>query len=83
MKKHPQVFTQGTSVPNFNQIQPFLGSIDWPKVFGRTDGRTDRQSRHCQILAQLKNWEYLFKRIDLLCTKKADTDRTDSKLGKV
>ena len=25
-KKHPQVFTQGASVPNFSQIRPFLSS---------------------------------------------------------
>jgi len=54
-KKHPQVFTRGTSVPNFSQIQPILGSAGCPKVFGQTDRRTDRQTdRHCQILDQLK-----------------------------
>ena len=62
-KKHPQIFTQGTSVSNFSQIQPFLGSPGCPKVFGNThtDRHTDRQTdRHSQILAQLKLRKYYY-----------------------
>jgi len=40
MKKDPQVFIQGTSVPNFSHIQPFLGSVGCPKVFRQTDTQT-------------------------------------------
>ena len=43
-KKHPQVFTQGTSVPNFSRIEPFLGSLGCPKVLGHTYRQTDRQT---------------------------------------
>jgi len=28
--KNEKIFTQGTSAPNFSQIQPFLGSPDCP-----------------------------------------------------
>ena len=31
-KKHPKIFTQGTSVPNFSQIQQFLKSPECRKV---------------------------------------------------
>jgi len=33
-KKQPQVFTQGTSVSNFSQMQPFLSYVGCSKVFG-------------------------------------------------
>ena len=37
-KKSPQIFTQGTSVPNFSQIEPFLKPPGCPnKVLGQTD----------------------------------------------
>ena len=32
-KKHPQIFTQATSVPNFSQIEPFLKPPGCPKLF--------------------------------------------------
>ena len=62
-KKHPQGFTQGTSVQNFSQIGPFLKSPACPKVLRKTYKqihryirihRHTRIHRHSQILAQLK-----------------------------
>ena len=43
-KKHPQIFTQATSVQNFSQIEPFLKPPACPKVLRQTDRYTDRQT---------------------------------------
>ena len=46
MKKHPEIFTQETSVPNFSQNGPFLKPPGCPKVLGHTrhDRQTDTQT---------------------------------------
>ena len=56
MKNHPQIFIQGTSVPNFSQIEPFLKPPDCPKVLGQKDRQTDRQI-HRQTLSDSSSTE--------------------------
>ena len=48
-KKQPQVFTQGTSVPNFSQIRPFLKSPDCPKVLASFWRKTRPQAPKIKI----------------------------------
>ena len=47
MKKHPQIFIQGTSVQNFSKIGPFFKSLGGPKVFGHTHRETQTFSDSC------------------------------------
>ena len=55
MKKHPQIFTQGTSVQNFSQIRPFLKSPGCPKVLASFWRKTRPQAPKIKILKKWKN----------------------------
>ena len=56
MKKSPQIFTQGTSVQNFSQIQPFLNSLGCPIVFG-----THRQAFSDSSSTKVENFSIHFQ----------------------
>ena len=50
MKKHPQVFTQRTSISNFKQIQSFLDSPGWPEGLDQIGPKKGPQGPKIKIL---------------------------------